>query len=166
MAKRVFFSFHYQPDNWRAATVRSIGAIDGSSVATDNEWEAIKKGGDSAIQKWIDGQISGKSCGIVLIGAQTAGRKWINYEIKKCWDDGKGLLGIYIHNLKDSSGNQSSKGADPFATFTLKNGTVPLTSVVKTYDPPYTDSKSAYNYIATNLASWIDAAVTARSNYK
>lgn len=166
MAKRVFFSFHYQADNWRAATVRSIGAIDGSSVATDNEWETIKKGGDSAIQKWIDGQIHGKSCGIVLIGSATAGRKWIDYEIKKCWDEGKGLLGIYIHNLKDSSGNQSSKGANPFATFTLKNGTVPLTSVVTAYDPPYTDSKQAYSYISTNLESWIDAAVTARANYK
>lgn len=166
MKRRVFFSFHYQPDNWRAATIRSIGTIDSSSVATDNEWESIKKGGDTAIQRWIDGQISGRSCGIVLIGSETAGRKWINYEIKKCWDNGKGLLGIYIHNLKNSAGIQSIKGSDPFATFTLKDGTVRLSSVVRTYDPPYSDSKQVYSYISTHLESWIDSAITARANYK
>ena len=30
MARRVFYSFHYQPDNWRAAMVRNIGSIEGN----------------------------------------------------------------------------------------------------------------------------------------
>lgn len=166
MARRVFFSFHYEPDNWRASTVRSIGAIDGSAVATDNDWEHIKRGGDAAIQRWIDGQISGRSCGIVLIGSSTAGRKWINYEIKKCWDSGKGLLGIHIHNLKDRFGTQTTKGNNPIGTFTLKNGTIPLANYAKTYDPPYSESTSAYRYIAANLEQWIDEAVRLRAAFR
>src|SRR5438046_1660661 len=83
MARRAFYSFHYIPDNWRASQVRMMGVIDGNQPATDNDWETVKKGGDAAIQRWIDGQLDGKSVAIVLVGTNTAGRKWINYEINK-----------------------------------------------------------------------------------
>jgi hypothetical protein len=55
-------SFHYVLDSWHAATVRSIGAIEGDKAATDNDWENVKKGGDAAIQRWIAGQMDGRSC--------------------------------------------------------------------------------------------------------
>ena len=96
MARRCFFCFHYLPDNWRASTVRSIGAIEGNRPATDNDWETVKRGGDAAIKRWINGQMAGKSCTIVLVGANTAGRKWINYEIGRSWDEGMGVVGINI----------------------------------------------------------------------
>lgn len=163
MARCVFYSFHYILDCWRAATVRGIGSVEGNKPASDNDWEAVKKGGDKAIQNWIDGQLYGKSCAVVLIGTNTAGRKWINYEIKKAWSENKGLLGIHIHNLKDSAGNQSTMGANPFQQFNL-NGT-PLSSIVKAYNPPYLDSKDVYQYIADNLAGWFDEAVAIRARY-
>ena len=50
---RAFYSFHYVPDNWRAATGRNIGTIEGNKPAPDNDWETFKKGGDMAIKKWI-----------------------------------------------------------------------------------------------------------------
>lgn len=161
MARRVFFSFHYEPDNWRAAQVRNMGVIEGNSPVSDNDWEEIKSGGDKAIQGWIDGQIKGKSCTIVLIGSNTAGRKWIKYEIRKSWNDGKGLLGIFIHNLKDSSGNQSTKGRNPFDDFNV-DGKL-LSSIVGAYNPPYTSSTKVYDYIKTNLADWVEEAISMRS---
>lgn len=163
MARRAFYSFHYKPDNWRASQVRNMGVIEGNKPATDNDWETIKKGGDSAIQRWIDDQLDGKSVAIVLIGANTAGRKWINYEIKKAWGGKKGVLGIYIHNLKDKEGNQSSKGRNPFDNFTI-NGTS-MSSIVKTYDPPYTTSTHVYDHIKANLVDWIETAITIRGKY-
>ena len=52
---------------------------------------------------------------IVLIGSQTANRKWVNYEIGKAWDDKKGLLGIYIHRLLNQDSTVSTqKGKNPF----------------------------------------------------
>lgn len=163
MARRAFYSFHYIPDNWRAATVRSIGSVEGNKPASDNDWESVKKAGDKAIQNWINDQLYGKSCAVVLIGTNTADCKWINYEIERAWSEKKGLLGIHIHNLKDSAGNQSTMGANPFQTFNL-NGT-PLSSIVKTYNPPYWDSKDVYKYISDNLAGWFDEAVTIRAKY-
>src|SRR2546427_4348468 len=119
MARRVFFSFHYSPDNWRASQVRQMGVIEGEPPVSDNDWETITKGGDAAIQRWIDSQLSGKGCTVVLIGAGTAGRKWINYEILNSWDDGKGVVGVHIHGLKDRNGQQSSKGTNPFDHITM-----------------------------------------------
>lgn len=165
MARNVFFSFHYEPDNWRASQVRNMGLVEGNALAKDNDWETIKRGGDAAIQRWINSQVEGRSCGIVLIGSGTAGRKWINYEIEKCWNDGKGLLGIYIHRLKNRDGQQCAKGINPFDSFTLKKGAVRLSSVVAAYDPPFLESTNVYNYIKSNLETWIESAIKTRANY-
>ena len=114
MARRTFFSFHYIPDNWRAATVRNIGTIEGNKPATDNDWETVTKAGDAAIKSWIADQMNGRTCTVVLVGAGTPNRKWINHEIVKSWDDGMGVVGIRIHGLKDSGGNTSKQGGNPF----------------------------------------------------
>ncbi len=162
MARKTFFSFHYTPDCWRVSQVRNAGVVEGNEPVSDNDWESVKKGGDAAIQKWIDGQIAGRSCAVVLIGSATAGRKWIDYEIKKAWADSKGLVGVHIHNLKDSAGTQTSKGANPFAAFTINGGKTNLSSVVKTYDPPFTTSTYVYDHIKNNLAAWVEEAVAIR----
>jgi len=98
--------------------VRNIGKVEGNSPASDNDWEEVTKDGDDAIQKWVDDQLKGRGCTVVLIGNKTAGRKWIDYEIEKSWNDKKGILGVHIHNLKNSEGNQGTKGANPFSNFT------------------------------------------------
>ena len=81
MARKCFFSFHYIPDCVRASQVRQIGTIEGNPPARDNDWETVVGGGDAAIKKWIAGQMEGKTCAIVLVGENTANRKWINHEI-------------------------------------------------------------------------------------
>lgn len=163
MARRVFYSFHYKPDSSRAGLVRNMGVVEGNKPATDNDWEEVKRGGDKAIQTWIDGQLEGKSCTVVLIGTNTAGRKWINYEIKASWAAGKGLLGIYVHNLKDLDSKQSTQGNNPFDGFNV-NGTS-LSNIVRAYNPPFSDSKQVYNHVLQNFAQWIEDAVAIRSRY-
>ncbi len=165
MARKAFFSFHYDPDSWRASQVRNFGVVEGNVPVSDNDWETITRGGEKAIQRWIDDQLEGKSCTIVLIGTDTAGRKWIDYEIKKSWNDGKGLLGIHIHRLKDRKGLQSLKGSNPFAHFTMERDNARLSSIVPTYDPPYTTSTDVYSYIKQNLEGWVSHAIAVRQNY-
>jgi len=164
MARRVFFSFHYKPDNWRASQVRNAGVVEGNRPVSDNDWETVTKGGDAAIERWIADQLDGKSCAVVLIGANTAGRKWINHEIVKAWNDKKGVVGIHVHNLKDSDGLKAAKGANPFTGITLSKGTKKLSEVVKVYDPPFSLSTDVYDYIKKNLAAWVDEAVAIREN--
>ena len=162
MAKKVFTSFHYKPDNWRASQIRNIGKIEGNSIATTNKWEEVTNGGDDAIKKWINDNMFGKSCVIVFVGEKTAGRKWIKYEIKKAWEDKRGIFGVHAHNLKDKDGNQCNKGSNPFDDFTI--GDKKMSSIVKCYDPPYTTSTNVYDYIKENIEDWIDKAIEIRDS--
>lgn len=163
MTRKVFYSFHYSNDSWRASTVRNIGTVEGNKPANDNDWEEVKKGGDAAIKKWIDSQMKGKSCVVVLVGEKTAGRKWITYEIKKAWESGKGVVGIQIHKLKDSDGEQGEEGGNPFDYLTLDDEL--LSKIVKLKKPPQKTSQGVYTHISQNLADWIEEAIEIRNSY-
>lgn len=164
MARSVFYSFHYNPDCSRASQVRNMGVVEGNQPAKDNDWETIKRGGESAIKKWIDDQLKGRSCAVVLIGENTAGRKWITYEISTAWNEGKGVFGVYVHNLKDLNGCQAVKGGNPFDHVTLNSTGAKLSTIVPAHNPPYSDSKDVYAHIKNNLANWIEQAITFRNN--
>ena len=153
-----------------------MGVVEGNEPVNDNEWEQITRGGDAAIKRWIDEQMEGRSCVVVLIGSQTARRKWINYEIEKGWNDGKGVVGIYIHRLKDQEGKQTVKGSNPFDFVKVDVGVpdylrriqfrkIELSRIVKAYDPPYTDSRDVYNYIEQRLAYSVEEAIAIRKQY-
>jgi hypothetical protein len=160
VARRVFFSFHYKPDSWRAAQIRNMGVVEGNRPVSDNDWETIKRGRTKAIEQWILSQLHGRSCTVVLVGGKTAGRHWIEYEIKHSWNAGKGVVGIHIHKLEDDEGKQSQKGGNPFD---LTIGNKKLSSMVKLYDPPQATSTYVYNHIQRNLADWVEEAIEIRN---
>lgn len=146
MARRTFFSFHYQRDIWRANVVRNSGVVIGSAAAGFKDaslWEKAKKKGDAAIKKMIDDALQNTTVTVVLIGAKTAGRKFINYEIEQSIKRGNGILGIHIHNIKDQNGNTDEKGTVP--TKLINGG-------YKVYTWPFDNEK---------FAKWIEAAYEA-----
>ena len=167
MARKVFYSFHYQLDSWRVQTVMNMGQVEGQPLLGSQAWEDVAKGGDAAIKRWIDEQMKGKSCDVVLIGSRTAGRPWVNYEIEKAWNSGKGVVGIYIYNLRDQHGNTTTKGANPFSGFTVGEGwnNKSLDQVVKAYNPGGRTSQEVYSTIATNIADWIEEAIDIRGKW-
>jgi hypothetical protein len=163
MTRKCFYSFHYQPDNWRVSQVRSIGSLEDNPPAKDNDWEEVKKGGDAAITDWIQTQLTNRSCAIILAGKDTANRKWINYEICEAWKKGMGVVVVYIHNLKDKDGNQTTKGNNPLDHINL--GSKKLSSIAKAYDPPSSISTEVYDHIKNNLADWVEEAIRIRNNH-
>jgi Thoeris protein ThsB, TIR-like domain len=164
MARKAFYSFHYKPDATRASQVRNIGVVEGNRPATDNDWETVTKGGDAAIKKWIAEQMKGRSCTVVLVGTNTANRKWINHEIIKSWDGNMGVVGIYIHGLKDLSGSISTKGKNPFDYITLGTTKKKLSSVVNCYNPQGTNSKDRYAWIKKHLENAVEEAIKIRKD--
>lgn len=163
MTRKVFTSFHYTPDNWRASQIRSMDKLECNSLASSNNWKEVTESGNQAIKDWINNKMDGKACLIVFIGKNTAGRKWIQYEILKAWDDGLGVIGIYVHNLKDSDGDLSIKGSNPFADFSVNEKK--LSSVIKCYDPPFKTSSYVYDYIKDNIEDWIEEAIVLRNDF-
>lgn len=160
MKRQVFYSFHFKNDAWRAGQVRNIGVVEGNKPVSENEWEEVKKKGKVNIENWINEQLKYKNCTIVLIGSETANREWVRYEIKRSWETGKAMFGIYINKLKDANGNTDIKGRNPFESFSINN--VSLSNYVRTYDLPYSDSKMNYNYIVNNIEQWVEQAINDR----
>lgn len=116
MVRTVFFSFHYQRDIWRVNQIRNIPNITGNAAAGFKDaslWEDARKKDDDVIKKMIDKALEGTSVTVVFIGAKTAGRKFINYEIKKSLDRGNGLVGMQINHLVNHNGETDVVGVDP-----------------------------------------------------
>lgn len=167
MVRRVFYSFHFDGDYWRTQQVRNIGALEHDSPVSKSAWEEVKLGGDPAIEDWIETQLKGKSCLICLVGAKTAERPWVIHEIKEAWNAGKGVVGIYIHSLKDSDQKQSVRGLNPFDKLVFVNQpSKRLSSVCVTYDPGFTDSQQAYGWIADNIEAAVEEAISIRNGFE
>jgi hypothetical protein len=157
--RQVFYSFHYKPDSWRAAQVRNIGVIEGNKPAPDNDWEEITSSGEDAIKKWIKDQMAYRSCTVVLVGSKTADRKWINHEIVRSWNEGMGVVGIYIHGLKNSD-----KGDNPFDYIAYGDDGKKLSAIVHCYNPTGANSRERYDWISTYLSDAVEEAIKIRND--
>jgi len=118
MARKVFFSFHYQRDLWRVNVVRNSGAIEGVAAAGFHDvslWEEARKKGEDAVKRLINDGLTGTSVTAVLIGAETANRKYVSYEIERSIARGNGILGVRINNIKDKDGRTDPPGSIPEA---------------------------------------------------
>ena len=157
MARKVFFSFHYERDILRVGQVRNSGITkskyDEEGFIDAASWESLKKEGDEAIKRWINTQLDGTSVTVVLIGAETASREWVQYEIKQSYSKGNGMVGIYIHNVKSLLGYTDTKGSNPFASlYITENGQKKyLSDIYNTYD--WVNDKGYDNF-----SGWVEEA--------
>ena len=157
MARRVFFSFHYERDRWRAEIVRNSWVTKPNREAAGfwdaAAWEEVKEKGEEAIKRWIDKQLEGTSVTAVLIGTETSTRKYVEYEIIQSYQKGNGLLGIFIHNIKDESQRTEPKGENPFNHIYIeKNGRrIFFSEIYRTYD---WIADKGYE----NLGNWVETA--------
>lgn len=117
MAKRVFFSFHYQDViDFRANVVRQhkLTKDDSAGYFDASIWEEAKKTGSSALKRLINDALRSTSVTCVLIGPETYNRRWVKYEIFRSIYKCNNLLGIHINNISDKYGRTKPKGYNPF----------------------------------------------------
>lgn len=155
MKRKVFFSFQYEPDIVRVSRIRNSGVInaEGQKFLDKAEWEEVKRKGDSAIKNWIDSNMTGTSVLVLCIGETTIDSKWVNYEIKKAYDEGRGIVGVYLNGMKNFEGTSSIKGKNPMDNIMVNTGryTVPLSSIFDSYS---WNDNDGYN----NMHKWIEIA--------
>jgi hypothetical protein len=160
MSRKVFFSFHYQRDAWYAGQVRNCNLLvdeDEYGFIDSVEWEKVERQGDAAIERWINDQLKDTSVTVVLIGTETAERDWVDYEIRKSWQRGNGLVGVRVHQMKHSDRVADTPGPNPLDQVRFPDGT-PLSSICKTYDWVDDDGRN-------NLGRWIEEAFQSRKAY-
>lgn len=118
-----FFSFCYDDVlSFRANVVRNsyITKYGKDKFVDGSIWEDAKTKSPTKIKELIDNSgIKNTSVTAVLIGDHTANRRWINYEIVKSFEQGNGILGIYINRIKDKTGHITYKGLNPLDRLAL-----------------------------------------------
>lgn len=159
MARRVFFSFHYERDVRRIQQVRQSWVVRPGdeaqpfydSVAFE---EAKRRAG--GIEKWIEEQLKGTSVTVVLYGAKTYDREWVRHEIKRSYELGKGMLAIDIHNVRDPQSGTDTQGANPLSYWNIERGgrKVYFNELYESYDWVRDDGYR-------NMPAWIEAAAKA-----
>jgi MTH538 TIR-like domain (DUF1863) len=160
VSRKVFFSFHFKRDAWRAGQVRNCDLLadeDEYGVIDSVEWQKIERQGDAAIERWIEEQLKYTSVTVVLIGAETAERDWVDHEIRRSWERGNALLAVRVHKMKNQEGKTDAPGPNPLDAVYLKDG-APLSALSKTYDWVDDDGRS-------NLGQWVEEAFQARHAY-
>jgi len=157
MSRRVFFSFEYDRDIWRVSQVRNswVTKLDRETAGfvEADAWERLNWKGEKAVQKWINRELERTCVTVVLIGYKTSSSELVDYEIKQSRLLGKGLFGVYIHNLKDKDGKTDLKGNNPFENYCIeeKGEMKYLSQIYPTYD--WVDN-DGYN----NFADWVERA--------
>jgi hypothetical protein len=132
MARKVFFSFHYERDVWRSSIVRNSDTVkaeaDERGFIDAVEWEKLKKSGDAAVQKWIKDQMNGTSV----------------------------TVGIRIHNIKDNDKKTDTEGKTTFGSLgkNVQGQDVYFGNVATVYDWVNNDGYR-------NFATWVESAAIA-----
>lgn len=117
MARRCFFSFHYQDVvDFRANVVRNhnVTKDDNGGFFDASIWESSKKQGDLSLKRLINGGLNNTTVTVVLIGTETYSRRWVRYEIMKSVERGNAVLGIHINGIRDRYSQVKPQGPNPF----------------------------------------------------
>ena len=157
----VFYSFHFARDAARVQQVFDMGVVEGQRLLSAPEWEAVTRRGRTAIKSWIDDQMKYKAAAVVLVGAETAGREWVLYEIGKAWTERRPLVGVRIHGLAPDGGVADPPGINPFGQVQLQYGET-LADRVPLHTPEGTTPEEIAASIRANLGGWVAGAYKRR----
>lgn len=117
--RRVFFSFHYQEDIWRANQIRNSWRFghestrEGRGFFDGSLWEKSQRTNDESLKSLIRNGLENTSVTCVLAGTYTYIRRWVRYEIARSVVKGNGLLTVFIDMKKNEESKTCDRGPDP-----------------------------------------------------
>jgi len=125
MARRIFFSFHYQDvidfranvvrQHWVTKPDRQLAGFFDASV-----WESAQKTGDLALKRLINGALERTTGTCILVGTETYKRRWVKYEIFKSLERNNGLIAVHINKIKGKDQKTKSNGQNPLEYLGIK----------------------------------------------
>lgn len=120
MARRVFFSFHYQDvidfranavrNHWLTKPDRSAAGYFDASV-----WEEFKRKGERSLKGLINGALDNTSATCVLVGSGTFERPWVRYELLKSFVRGNKIIAVHVNGIKGKDQRIKPLGENPLA---------------------------------------------------
>lgn len=110
LRRKIFVSYHHVGDQWYYNQLSEIFAESYETIYDNSVDRLIDSDNvDYVIRNIRENFITGSSCTIVLCGAQTSWRKYVDWEIKATLDKQHGLIGV----------NLPSNPMNPNGTFTV-----------------------------------------------
>lgn len=155
MAKRVFFSFHYQDViDFRANVVRQHWVTKPDREAAGffdaSIWESAKKTSPIAVKRLINSGLDGTSVTCILIGSETYARPWVRYEIMKSFRRGNKLLAVHINSIPGKDKQTKSRGPNPLeylgVSFSATGETATMYEKVNGQWQKYTEIEDSATY--------------------
>ncbi|MDN3582498.1 TIR domain-containing protein [Mucilaginibacter flavus] len=120
MARCSFFSFSYEDvKNFRVNVVRNswLHHQDDQTFYDRSIWEEERVKTPTRIKSIIDEGLVGTSVTAVLIGSDTASRRYVKYELARSFERGNGILGVHINRIRDKYSCTAAKGLNPLDRF-------------------------------------------------
>lgn len=173
MAKKVFFSFHYQDVvDFRANVVRNhwltkpdraaVGFFDASL------WENAKRNSSDAVKRVVNDGLNGTTVTCVLIGSDTYARPWVRYEILKSFRKPNSLFAVHINGIRGRDQIAKPQGPNPLrylgVTYSQDGQTGTLWQVLNGQWSRYTEIDGSADFTTNvsqdyrgkgfNLAQW------------
>jgi hypothetical protein len=147
--RRVFFAYHYKPDVQRAQVVSKswVTKPDRESAGFMNnlEFEKKQRQDKELLKQFLSDAMKSSSVTAVLIGTETVYRPWVRYELVRSFQQGRGLLGIHVHNINGFDGKPVAQGPDPLENlaFAVTKGRVSWIHYTTQGWQPYTEVPTA-----------------------
>ena len=117
MARRTFFSFHYKSDVQRAQVVGQAWMTqDREEVGFFNSsaFEKAERTNPETLKAFLVAEMKGSSVVCVLVGSDTAFRRWVRFEtFRGIWDE-RGLLAVRINGIAGWDRRTAVAGPNPF----------------------------------------------------
>jgi hypothetical protein len=140
MVYNLYLDFHYERDFYRTKKIyndlRERKEFQLRGFFPPQIWQTATTKGERALEELIAGELLKSAVTVVLIGYQTAKQKYVLQTLTESYRRRKGMLGIYIHRIKDQEGRIDYKGRNPFDfLFSARNGKkIYLSQLYPTYD--------------------------------
>lgn len=98
--RKVFVSYHHDSDQWYYDEFSRLFS-ESYEVVRDNSLDRRIDSDDPeyVMRRIRENYITGTSCTLVLCGAETPGRKYVDWEIKATLDKEHGLIGINLPTI-------------------------------------------------------------------
>ena len=118
MARRTFFSFHYNADVQRAQVVKNSWVTrerEDAGFFDSSAFEKAERTNEDTLKAFLNKAMEGSSVVCALIGNDTASRRWVRYEIQRGVWDARGILAVRIHTISHFTKGTTTAGVNPLA---------------------------------------------------